>query len=189
MDLTLIDFVSLPNDPIWGSGPLLVVRPIKNPEKNPEDNPFFFDTPDRETLVSSDRTSSGPASDYLLPGALVLPVSKAGKNPFPFVSVGRAGNNDVCLTDRSVSKVHAYFIQPDATVSSWRVRDAGSLNGSVLLLGSGPQHIGAASVAVSHGTEIKFGVVRCLFTDRETLLAAAQWAARTWKKPTDRSQP
>jgi hypothetical protein len=43
------------------------------------------------------------------------------------ISVGRAGNNDIALTDNSVSKLHAYFTCDAQGVS---VRDMGSRNGT-----------------------------------------------------------
>ncbi len=187
-DWTLSMFAERPDDALlWGAGPLLVVRPIKNPDRGtkPDEDTFVFDTPSRATLVSSgDMLSPGATGDYLLPNAVVIPVRKTDGNPFPFVSVGRARNNDVCLEDRSVSKVHAYFIQPTQASKFWGLKDAKSLNGTTLMLGSGPQRLTAEPTSVEHGAEIRFGVVRCLFTDHETLLNAVQWASKSWKRGT-----
>lgn len=179
-------FAERPDDVfLWGSGPLLVVRPLKNPDRvqNDEDT-FAFDTPSRATLLSSgERICPGATGDYLLPEAILIPVRKTDANPFPYISVGRARNNDVCLEDRSVSKVHAYFVQPDKSEKLWGLKDAKSLNGTTLMLGSGPQRMTEEVARVEHGAEIRFGVVRCLFTDHETLVTAVQWASRLWKKP------
>lgn len=187
-DWTLSMFAERPDDALlWGTGPLLVVRPLKNPghSERPDEGTFVFDTPSRATLVSSgDNIMPGATGDYLLPESFVIPVRKTDGNPFPFVSVGRARNNDVCLEDRSVSKVHAYFIQPGHDSELWSLKDAKSLNGTTLMLGSGPQRLTEKPTPIEHGAEMRFGVVRCLFTDHETLLNAVQWASRSWKRGT-----
>ncbi|MBX3467548.1 MAG: FHA domain-containing protein [Planctomycetes bacterium] len=61
--------------------------------------------------------------------ALLVPVIKrAGANPFGMmVTVGRAGNNDLVLTDPSVSKLQCYFHRYDGR---WRLSDPGSTNGT-----------------------------------------------------------
>lgn len=183
--LTLAAFAGSHGDKFrWGSGPLLVVRPSRS--ASPDEDTFVFDTPSRSTLASTNSTkidpsAGGPTGDYLLPNALVIPVRK-GANPFPLISVGRARNNDVCISDPSVSKVHAYFASPDKAESHWRIKDAKSLNGTIISLASGPQKIGEDLALIEHGTELRFGVVRCLFTDQETLQNAVTWASRSWKK-------
>lgn len=185
-DWTLSMFAEKPDGALlWGSGPLLVVRPVRNPDKTEksDEDTFAFDTPSRATLVSSGgRIEPGATGDYLLPDAFVIPVRKTDGNPFPFISVGRARNNDICVEDRSVSKVHAYFMQPATPGEKWRIKDAKSLNGTMLMLGSGSQAVSEAPMPIEHGAELRFGVVRCLFTDHETLQNAVQWASRSWKK-------
>jgi hypothetical protein len=56
-------------------------------------------------------------------------VIKAATNPWPdTVSVGRARNNDIVLTDTSVSKLHAHFTQNGRGENF--LLDAGSRNGT-----------------------------------------------------------
>lgn len=130
---------------------------------------------------SSDRIDPGTIGDYLLSTSLVIPVRKTSGNPFPLIHVGRARNNDVCIDDRSVSKVHAYFIEPSAASAMWGLKDAKSLNGTTIMTSAGPLRLGADTINVEHGAEIRFGLVRCIFSDRETLADAVKWASKTWK--------
>lgn len=53
---------------------------------------------------------------------------RLGGHPFQhFITIGRAGNNDIILQDIQVSKVHAFFEErPDG----WVVRDNASTNGT-----------------------------------------------------------
>lgn len=171
---------------LWGTGPLLVVRPNrgKSDVKSGSDA-FVFDTPSRATLAStsSARLSASAADDLLPPDAVVLPVRKTEGNPFPLISVGRARNNDVCIPDTSVSKVHAYFVAPEKPGGRWHIRDAKSLNGTVLLLGSGPRKLlEDETLALDVGSELRLGLMKCLFTDHETLVNAVSWASKGWKK-------
>jgi hypothetical protein len=51
-------------------------------------------------------------------------------NPFPnFVSVGRAGNNDLVIGVETISKLHAYFTYEG---EGWRLTDHRSTNGTRL---------------------------------------------------------
>ncbi|MCO5165330.1 MAG: FHA domain-containing protein [Planctomycetes bacterium] len=61
--------------------------------------------------------------------ALLLPVIKrAGANPFGMmITIGRAGNNDLVLTDPSVSKLQCYFHRYEGR---WTLSDPGSTNGT-----------------------------------------------------------
>lgn len=181
---TLHAFAKSPhNTNMWGSGPLLVVRPNRTSGSKAAEA-FVFDTPSRATLAStsSTRLSSVTADEFLPKDALVLPVRKTDSNPFPMISLGRARNNDICIPDSSVSKVHAYFVAPDKTEARWRIKDAKSLNGTILMIGSGPRRLlDDEVVALDVGSELRVGVMNCLFTDHETLLNAVSWASKAWK--------
>ena len=62
----------------------------------------------------------------------VFPVKKCAQNPWPDrIMIGRASNNDLVLSDASVSKVHA-FLSYEKDLEKIRVHDAGSLNGITL---------------------------------------------------------
>ena len=59
----------------------------------------------------------------------VFPVEKCHQNPWPDrIMIGRASNNDLPLSDASVSKVHAYLTYEENR-GKLQVHDAGSLNG------------------------------------------------------------
>lgn len=58
----------------------------------------------------------------------VVFVAKGQANPFAqMITVGRAGNNDLCFSLSTVSKVHAYF---DRAGEAWRITDQKSTNGT-----------------------------------------------------------
>lgn len=78
------------------------------------------------------------------------------------ISVGRASNNDIILTDNSVSKLHAYFsVEEDGTIT---LRDMESRNGTTV---GGEQLPTGGRRPVSSGDEISFGAISC------TLLSSA----------------
>lgn len=86
-------------------------------------------------------------------GRRVLPLTKSR------TTVGRAGDQDLSLSDRKVSGAHALLEKSGA---QFRVRDLGSTNGTyvngVLVEGLSPLRI---------GDEVRFGNTRALFTDRD----------------------
>ena len=73
------------------------------------------------------------------------------------LTVGRAPDQDLCLTDRKISGAHAIL---EVHAGGYRLRDLGSTNGTyingVLLAGSKQLRL---------GDEIMFGKTRALFTD------------------------
>ena len=61
---------------------------------------------------------------------LVMPVVKTGRNTFKdMVTVGRASNNDLVISNGSVSKFHAFF-RKDPVAERFKVFDAGSSYGT-----------------------------------------------------------
>ena len=64
-------------------------------------------------------------------GFLALAISKNAENAFPHITIGRTANNDIVITDATVSKFHAY-LQSDAGSDEYVVYDAGSKNGCFL---------------------------------------------------------
>ena len=59
----------------------------------------------------------------------LVTVCKRGANPFAhMITIGRARNNDICVSTNDVSKFHAYLSKrPDGV---WQITDAGSTNGT-----------------------------------------------------------
>jgi pSer/pThr/pTyr-binding forkhead associated (FHA) protein len=78
------------------------------------------------------------------------------------ITIGRTNNNDVVISDPSVSRLHAYVRQADG----WLIADAGSKNGSWL---------GHAALeprretALPPGAVVRFGDVRMTFFRSEDL--------------------
>lgn len=112
----------------------------------------------RTASVQLDKLGQFMASD--LSQALIAPVVKGDRNPFEFISVGRASNCDIVLADSSVSKLHGYLkvLSP----STAEVTDGGSKNGTrvngVLLEKRTPRR-------VKSGDTILFGRIPMQFLD------------------------
>ncbi|MEM6730537.1 MAG: FHA domain-containing protein [Myxococcota bacterium] len=89
----------------------------------------------------------------------VFPVAKQPGNPWPErISVGRARNSDIVLSDNSVSKLHAHFIVNDS--GHMTVVDAGSRNGVRL----GKKKLNASEPEkVRSGDTITFGAAALTF--------------------------
>ena len=63
---------------------------------------------------------------------VVYQVKKAGNaaNALALgITIGRTGNNDICIDDESISRFHGYF-EHDPLKGLWRLIDMGSLNGT-----------------------------------------------------------
>jgi Inner membrane component of T3SS, cytoplasmic domain len=88
----------------------------------------------------------------------LYPLSKKPGASFPDrITIGRTTNNDVVISDHSVSRLHAYARQVDG---GWVVADAGSKNGSWL----GNDVLEARrEVALVQGAAVRFGDVRLTF--------------------------
>ncbi|MCD6499007.1 MAG: FHA domain-containing protein [Deltaproteobacteria bacterium] len=103
----------------------------------------------------------GAAEDELLPGQVLVEVAKKPNNPFSgWISVGRAGNNDVVLKHASVSKIHARIYQEDGP--KFFVQDAGSANGTMV---RGIRVTGDRHMAIRVGDTVRFGELSCEFFD------------------------
>jgi hypothetical protein len=102
-------------------------------------------------------------------GPVVLPVRKV-KTTFPsMITVGRARNNDIVVSDALVSKIHAFFRQLDD--GEWGLADAGSANGT--RLGDADLPAKGQPERVRPGDRITFGGVSAFrFLD-----AGGLWAA------------
>lgn len=91
----------------------------------------------------------------------VVRVAKSERNPFSaLITVGRAGNNDICLPSQRVSKLHAFLKQ--APGRGWLLLDNGSANGTFLntiRLESNRDH------ALRSGDELQFADVSATFLD------------------------
>jgi hypothetical protein len=141
-----------------------------------DETPFFMGSPLRMLKT-----------DYL-----VYPIVWTGRSPYPrMITVGRTRNNDIVLPDESVSKFHAFFREPDETVTAessapgtdpkssgprsetglpaMLLQDAGSRNGTLFNGAPVPSVRQGSPVSVSLGGQVRFGLVELTFLDAQGL--------------------
>ena len=115
-----------------------------------------------------DLDTPDPAPSDLVPepeGDLIVPVTKAGDNPFADrVMVGRSRNCDVVIRRDSISKLHAVF--RNATADSAVLIDRKSMNGTFV---NGTLVTPGEEQPVRSGDEIQFGDVTARFLDAGAL--------------------
>ncbi|MBI5508623.1 MAG: FHA domain-containing protein [Deltaproteobacteria bacterium] len=120
----------------------------------------------------------------LLPGLAdfeVIPIVKALNNPWQgHVSVGRARNNDIVLTDISVSKLHAQLRRGAA--QTCYVKDAGSRNGTRVNDVRLDAHL---EVEVRVGDKITFGRADATFVDANSLYDLVSKYVQAPEKPVE----
>ncbi len=97
----------------------------------------------------------------------VFAITKARSNPWPNrISVGRARNNDVVLSDSSVSKLHAHFNVERERENETLLVDAGSHNGTRV---NDRKITSGEATGVRIGDSITFGRTRLKMVDSGTL--------------------
>ncbi|HBP20481.1 MAG TPA: hypothetical protein DEA08_22155 [Planctomycetes bacterium] len=80
-------------------------------------------------VLVAPKTFTGP-SGLVHPEARVVWVAKSDRNPFAgMITLGRARNNDLVLSHRSVSKMHAIFYRRER---GWLIEDRNSTNGTFI---------------------------------------------------------
>jgi hypothetical protein len=83
----------------------------------------------------------------------------AGK---PYLSLGRAPDNDLVLDDATLSRLHLLLTKEPA---GWTVRDAGSTNGTTV----NGARLGPEPILLAPGTDLVAGSVRLTFHDSASL--------------------
>lgn len=170
-------------DPVlaWGRHPLLLIKGEQDKAA-----PFMFQTPAPGEGVQNPQDTSEirtacleAITSYLSPKSIVMPLRKTERNPFPAISIGRARNNDVRVTDPRVSKVHAYLTRPVDSTGPWTIRDAGSTNGTFV---NGRRVENAESYRLTPGDEVRIGLLETVFLDPEALAAVVHYASEAWSK-------
>lgn len=79
-----------------------------------------------ETIVQQVRIPTSPPVGEIE----IYPLAKKPGASFPDrITIGRTANNDIVITDQSISRLHAYV---KSAANGWVVADAGSKNGSWL---------------------------------------------------------
>jgi len=105
------------------------------------------------TIIPRDPDGSLPGGGESLAIELQVHAGRSG------VTVGRAPENDVVVKDATLSRTHLAFDRGPG--GAWRVRDAGSSNGT-LLEGSA---LGTAPVELRSGAALQAGNVRFTYYD------------------------
>lgn len=107
----------------------------------------------KETLAQDGLVTSVPhGSGESLAIALEAPKQR------PYLTLGRASDNDIVVDDATLSRVHL-LLQPEPL--GWSVRDAGSTNGS--MVEGAP--LGPDAVALQTGMRLLAGSVRFTYYD------------------------
>lgn len=133
-------------------------------------HPWILWTPPRRGnepfIESTDAASRDPVDLEHQSAPLAIEVVKDPKaNPFALgITVGHAGNNDLVLHHRSVSRFHAYF---QARGRGWCVVDAESRNGTFL---EGQRIPPNKPAALGAKARLEFGSVEVLFFSPERFL-------------------
>lgn len=100
--------------------------------------------------VTSDEHPPRPQVDFL-----VFPLRGKREGPLTFYSIGRSGNNNVCIPDESVSIYHAFVMRsPD---NRFFLQDAGSRNGTEADGLAVPAQGRGKPVEIQSGARLRFG--------------------------------
>lgn len=175
----------------WGRCPLLLIQATTNELTAP----FLFDTPEDVELVETSEFQTGvnanDLNSYCLPESVVIPVRKTHRNSFDDVIVGRATNCDIRLSDRTVSKVHAYLKPPADPSGVWLLWEpTASTNGTYvdgMRLDPMARRDAQSSETtktfiyrIAPGRKLRFGTVECLFLDSVGLDQTLEYAMELW---------
>ena len=99
----------------------------------------------------------------------VHPIRRTGRSVGHLVSLGRTSNNDVVISDVSVSRFHA-FLKQGVAEASWTIQDAGSKNGTIVNGRRVPLQGKGAPVALKSGDRVRVGQVELTFFEAELLI-------------------
>jgi FHA domain len=117
------------------SSPALLIEPREGTKsvliETPSQGSLEATLASAKLLATTNNPNVGPHAGVLLdPETEIAWLSKTERNPFQgLITIGRARNNDIVLSVRSVSKVHALFMQQDG---EWFIEDNGSSNRTYL---------------------------------------------------------
>jgi len=96
-----------------------------------EDTAFQFETFSSEYSDELPGEIS-PSTESQIYETLVIEIAKhASSAPVNMICLGRAANNDIVITNKTVSKLHTYFVAP-AEEDSYEIVDANSTNGTLV---------------------------------------------------------
>ena len=97
----------------------------------------------------------------------IMPIRAAKNSHTHLITVGRAANNDVAISDISVSRFHAFFKRSPA--GGFQLHDAGSSNGTIVNESSVCTKEAGPPMDVKSGDNIRFGQVDVTFLEANAL--------------------
>jgi len=138
------------------AAPAVLVR-YRSPERDLTVTGTKIRTSDQDLGETMDEAPAGGRSSAEPTEMELYPLAKKPGASFPDrITIGRTPNNDVVITEPSVSRLHAYVRE----ANGWVVADAGSKNGSWL----GTDELEPRrEVALAPGAVIRFGDVELRF--------------------------
>ncbi len=98
-------------------------------------------------------------------GAEALAFSMTPKHPQAEIALGRSESNDIVINDATLSSRHLVFSQDSL---GWKVRDAGSTNGSSV---DGSQLLAGTTLRLRANSVLRAGQVKLTFLDSAGMLA------------------
>lgn len=144
--------------------------------------PVVFDTPNTNILSPGDTSfsSAGVANTYIEPNTVVVPLQKTTRNSFSsLITLGRAGNNDLIIADKTVSKVHGWFLMPEEPYSLWRFLDNMSTNGTKV---NGEVIPPKSATFIKPSDELVMGDVSLLFMTADDVCNLCLYLKKEWKR-------
>jgi len=167
--------------------PILLIRSKKGTQVR-QQNAFDTPHPALSTFdTAQSETDENSFEYYLDPKTLVLPLCKSQRNSFSqMLTIGRAQNNDICLTDVTLSKVHGWFLPPDVKTPSWRYTDNTSTNGTYI---NRIKIQAQRPINLNFGDEIILGQIAVLFVSKDNIYDLMEYMQKENEKTTKRLVP
>lgn len=146
-------------------GPLLLIK-TKNPPTRSYETTVKFD--DRDVSLTG----------FIEPHSLIIPLRKTADNGCPdHITVGRFENNDIIISDHTISKVHGWFVPPRGNYDLWRFCDNNSTNGSELNLRKMPP---TSPSFIRSGDELNLGGIEILFLHQIDAHGLCKYVESAW---------
>ncbi len=122
------------------------------------------DTPARTEVQFDGESISRDGTATL--SLLAFAIRRTGRSVGHLITLGRTGNNDVVLSDHSVSRFHAYLKEQDGR---FQIQDAGSTNGTTVNRVPVPVQGLGAPADLKNGDNMRVGQVELTFLDADAL--------------------
>lgn len=117
---------------------------------------------------------------FIEPDSLLLPLKKTTRNKITkCITVGRSGESDIIISDKTVSKNHGWFVAPEIENGMWSFFDGGSTNGTSINLNYLPALV---KTHIRSGDEIHFGNVRVMFLYPDDAYGLCKYVESEWER-------